>query len=116
MKRYTAFILAIWVLLGSLLPQAGVAFHVSVSVHSEKDHEPHTTHEDGQECPNPEDCPLQKHICGCHGVVFLHIPYSYSLPTILPSFQKLIFGKIEPDMYRFQPENTLFSPPKFLFV
>lgn len=125
MKRKWAILFAVWLFLGSLFPQTDLEELCKVPVlllHYQTEHanlsfgdylHRHYGEDTSTEkCPTHDNLPMHQH--GHHGqsILFVHFDFSYGVPLPLYVTFKLPFNIFWQDLYQFQPDNTLFSPPK----
>jgi hypothetical protein len=128
MKRRIARFFAVWLFLGSLFPQtdleelckvplllvhyqtahADMSFMTYLQTHYSED----ATHSD---CAH-DTLPMQKHAHAPLSLLFVPLAFVAVLPALPTEAQNMPYGVFRQADYRFQPENALFSPPKFHLI
>jgi hypothetical protein len=128
MKRRIARFFAVWLFLGSLFPQTDLEELCKVPmlwIHYQTEHaelsvsaylQLHYSSEVGEDCPAHDSLPMQKHAHAPLSLFFVPFEAPFFLPAPLLHAEAVAFVAFRQAHYRFQPENALFSPPKFLFV
>ena len=126
MKRSTTFFFALWLFLGSLFPQTDLEelckvpmlwFHYQTE-HAELSFVAYLRLHYGEaaeenDCPVHDSLPMQKHAHTCQSILFIPLGVSFTLPAPVSWTETVAFEVFRQDDYRFQPENLLYSPPKF---
>ncbi len=116
---------AVWLFLGSLFPQtdleelckvpvlllhyqikhADVSFSNFLSLHYGEEAKAH-------DCPLHDSLPMQHHAHNCQNIIFVKFEFDYQMPLPIVTAFLPPFNTFLQDLYQFQPDNTLFSPPK----
>jgi len=126
MKQKIAFFFAAWLFLGSLFPQTDLEEACKVPfllLHHQTEHaelsfldylQLHYGEDANQNCPVHDSLPMHAHTHSLTSILFVHFDFSYNLPLPAVVHFSEPFNGFWQDLYQFQPDNTLFSPPKFV--